>query len=456
VTLQGVARRPARWLGRDLLLRLMLPLLLLFGAITALGTYTAHRMTDGVFDRWLLDDVHALAQQVQVRGDEVVVNLPPPAAAILGFDSSDRTYFSVSRRGRLLAGASELPAAGHGATPYPPALAYDGMQGGHAVRIAELTVPAPGGDVSVRVAETLVKRHHAQRQILLMLLPAAVLLLAAAAAIAAAVRSTVRPLEAIAARWNQRSLESLEAIDSGDVPRELMPFATALNELLARIRAMLVRERQFAANAAHQLRTPLTGLQLGLARAAEAPDFASAQAVLRELDRTTQRTARLIQQLLSLGRVDPELRRDLSFVATDLCALVHDVGSACLDTALAKDIALELHTPPGAMVLTVHPELLSEALGNLLDNALRYTPTGGRVVIELVAQPPLLRIADSGPGIAADEREAVFERFTRGRHASGDGSGLGLAIVRDIAALHGARVVLDSNAWGGTTVELQL
>ena len=195
------------------------------------------------------------------------------------------------------------------------------------------------------MAETQVKRQRSAQELLAVIWPMAALVSAAALAIVLAVRRTVRPLEVIAARWKERSHTSLEAIDDGDVPRELMPFTSALNDLLARIREMLARERQFAATAAHQLRTPLTGLQLGLSRAAEAPDIATARAVMGQLSRETQRTARLVQQLLALGRLDPEVRGNLDFRSHDLAALAQDVGAAHADHALAKSIDLELVAP---------------------------------------------------------------------------------------------------------------
>ena len=283
-----------------------------------------------------------------------------------------------------------------------------------------------------------------------MLWPLALLALVMAAAIILVVRRTVRPLEVIAARWNARSHASLQPIGDDDVPRELMPFATALNDLLGRIREMLDRERQFAAIAAHQLRTPLTGLQLGLARAAQAPDLATARDVIQELSHTTQRTARLVQQLLGLGRLDPETRGDSDFRSADLVALAQDVGAAHADQAFAKKIDLELISQLESVPVVMQPELMSEALGNLIDNAIRYTQAGGRIMVEVLTGPTRIRVSDSGPGIAEDERELVFERFVRGRLAIGDGSGLGLAIVRDIAALHGASVALSDSAWGGT------
>jgi two-component system sensor histidine kinase TctE len=197
------------------------------------------------------------------------------------------------------------------------------------------------------------------------------------------------------------------------------------------------------------LRTPLTGLQLGLARAAEAPDIATARDVIGELSHATQRAARLAQQLLSLGRLDPETRGDLDFHSADLVTLAQDVGVAHADQALAKSIDLELVSSAPLIEVALQADLMTEALGNLLDNAIRYTPPGGRVLIEMMHDPARVHVSDSGPGIPEDERVMVFERFVRGRSAAGDGSGLGLAIVRDIATLHGATVELTDSEWGG-------
>ena len=315
--------------------------------------------------------------------------------------------------------------------------------------------PGNASRVTILIAETLVKRQRSNRELTFVLWPMGALLIAAAAAIVLAVRRTVRPLEVIAARWNERSHASLQPIGDGDVPRELLPFAAALNDLLGRIRAMLTRERQFAATAAHQLRTPLAGLQLGLARAGEANDLAATRAVIGELSDTTQRTARLIQQLLTLGGIDPEARDDLDLRRFDLVALTRDVGATHADQAIAKGIDLALVATAASLLMPIQPELMAEALNNLIDNAIRYTPPGGRVLIEVIGAPPSVRISDSGPGIPADERQAVFERFVRGRLATGEGSGLGLAIARDIAALHGATVLLGDSAWGkGTSVTI--
>ena len=450
---QPAARAPALW--RDLLGRLLLPLLLIVAATGALGLYTAQTLTDHTFDRWLLDTARALARQVRVVDGQAVVDLGHNAEAILSYDVVDSSYFSVRQQQRHVAGHAGMPQSGRQEARYGDGRVFDAAFAGQPVRVAEVTVGSGASQVQVTVAETLVKRGGVRADLQLMLLPLGLLLLAAAVAIVLALRWTLLPLELIATRWNERSHRSLQTIDVQGVPRELLPFASALNDLLVRIHQLLLRERRFAANAAHQIRTPLAGLQLGLSRAAAAPDLAIARAVIAELQGSTQRTARLLQQLLALGRLDPETAFDLDRRPVDLVALAHDVGALYLDAALARQIDLELVAPEHPVMVSVQAELVSEALANLVDNALRYVPPGARVEISVGEHPPSLAVADSGPGLPADERVAVLERFVRGRGASGDGSGLGLAIVREITELHHAGLQLDTSVLGGLVVRLR-
>ena len=447
-----VAPPPALW--RDLLRRLLLPLLLIVAATGALGLYTAQTLTDRTFDRWLLDAARSLARQVRVVDGQAVVDLGHNAEAILAYDVVDSIYFSVRQQQRHVAGHAGMPQFGRQETRYNDGRVFDAAFAGQPVRVAEVTVGSGASQAQVTVAETLVKRGGVRADLQLMLLPLGLLLLAAAVAIVLALRWTLLPLELIATRWNERSHRSLQTIDVQGVPRELLPFASALNDLLVRIHQLLLRERRFAANAAHQIRTPLAGLQLGLSRAAAATDLAGAQAVIAELQGSTQRTARLLQQLLVLGRLDPETAFELDRQPVDLVALAHDVGALYLDAALARQIDLELVAPEQPVMASVQAELVSEALANLVDNALRYAAPGARVEIGVGDHPPRLEVADSGPGLPAAERSAVLERFVRGRGASGDGSGLGLAIVREIAELHHAGLQLETSALGGLAVRL--
>jgi two-component system sensor histidine kinase TctE len=445
-------------LKRELLLRLMLPLLAIVGSVALLGTVVAQRFTDRVYDRWQLDAAHSLSRQVRFDAEgQARLELPPAAETFLTYDEIDRTSYAVVQDDRHVGGHLGLPLAGTRQRHYDHGLAFDAQIDGQPVSVARVEIDDGAGHRAVAlVGETVRKRQRTRDNIVLLLAPVALLAgVAAVGAIAWGVRRSIRPLEAIAARWNERSHRSLQPIPAGDMPHELMPFATALNGLLQRIRDMLARERQFAATAAHQLRTPLTGLQLGLARAAEAPDLESTRRVLRELEASTQRSARMVQQLLSLGRLDPELRGALECRTTDLVALAADVGGSFMDRADRAGITLELIAPEQPLRVAVQAELLAEALGNLMDNALRYCGRGGRVWIDFETSPPALRVNDDGPGVPEAEREQVFERFVRGAGVQGDGSGLGLAIVREIAELHGASVSMGASDAGGACVTMR-
>lgn len=450
------ARRPRNeWLARDLSLRLMGPLLVIVVATSALGAWGAQRLTDRVFDRWLLDAAQALASLVRFEQGQARAELSGDAQKVLQYDDIDRTWFEVAQQGKVLAGGAGLPEQGRRVTHYPRGDAFDSEIGGTRVRVARVDVAdGSGARAVVLVAETTHKRDGARWEVLATLWPLALLVLSTMGAIVFAVRRTTRSVEAIAARWNRHSHESLAPVPPEEVPRELRPFATALNDLLDRIRAMLARERQFAATVAHQVRTPLAGLELGLARAAEAEDLQAVRRVLSELTQSTQRAARLTQQLLSLGRLDSKLPDHLDLQRIDLVVLAQDVGAVHADQALAKGIELELAAPARPVLVRAQPDLVAEALSNLIDNAVRYTPAGGRVLVEFEISPPTVRISDSGPGIPEEARERVFERFVRGSPGTGEGSGLGLSIVRDIATLHGATVTLQDSAWGGTQAVL--
>jgi len=448
------ADRDAPWLSRELLLRLLLPLLVIVVVTAGLGAYAAQRLTDRVFDRWLLDAARSVASLVRFEQGQASLDLPPVAETLLLFDDNDLTYFSVAQGTRILAGRRGIPVQSRDESSYRRGVTYEAQFDQHPVRIARVTVSdGHSVPVVVLVAETQVKRQRSAQDLRIAFLPVAALVLGAALAIVLAVRRTMRPLELIAARWNEQSHASLQAIGDEDVPRELRPFAAALNDLLRRIREMLARERQFAATVAHQLRTPLTGLQLGLSRAAQAQDIIEARTVIGELSQSTQRTARLVQQLLALGNLDPETCSDRNLRNHDLSALAQDVGAAHAEMAMAKSIDLELlaAVPVFAPVIA---ELIAEALGNLLENAIQYTPKGGRITVEVTKSPISISVSDSGSGIAEDERSLVFERFVRGKLASGDGSGLGLAIVRDIALLHDALVSLNKSPWGGLSATI--
>ncbi len=448
------ARRvPARpILYRQLTLRLMIPLVLIVAVVGAFGLYSTGSETATVFDRWLLDAAVSLADQVRSGngGEANTVDLPEAARTMLAYDEIDHTWFSVSDGGRVLIGSAGIPTTGTNAAAYSDGRAFDAVYGGAQVRVAAVGAPCAGCEhVVVLVAETVLKRQRSNRVVEWLLFPLGLMLVVTCTAIYIAVRSTVRPLEAIAERWSRQAHASLQPIPQDDLPDELTPFATALNDLLSRIREILVRERMFAAAAAHQLRTPLTALRLGMDRARNSPDLASARAVLDELKQVTDHTGRLVQQLMLLGRLDPEGRGDIDRTTVDLREVARDVCGLFAEVALEQHVDLELQLPPTPVSVVAQTELVAEALANLIDNAMKSAGRKGQVLVAVIESPASLRVCDSGPGIKPSERKVIFERYARGSRPRWEGTGLGLAIVHDVATLHGASIAITDGELGG-------
>ncbi|MGH6608977.1 MAG: ATP-binding protein [Burkholderiaceae bacterium] len=256
------------------------------------------------------------------------------------------------------------------------------------------------------------------------------------------------PLTAVAQTLSQRDSTSLQPVATDNLPTEVLPLVQSLNELLQRLDASFDVQRRFAADAAHELRTPLTALTLQTQLAARAQTDEERAVALDRLEQGVKRATRLVHQLLTMARLDPEAARKPAEMI-DLAALTSAVVDELQPLAAQKSIALNSDARPGAMIIG-QEDALRILLTNLIDNAIRYTADRGRVDVHVQASPAnvVLTVHDNGPGIAVDERERVFDRFYRGRDAAPGGSGLGLAIVRQIADMHGASVTIGSNAGG--------
>jgi len=322
---------------------------------------------------------------------------------------------------------------------------------GQPVRIASLLVPGAGGPVEVGVARTLSQRQQVRSAIVRALVLLEVLFsLALVGLVWFSVGNGLAPLARLRARLDARGSADLAPLDDAGMPRELIPVVDAFNALLGRIEAGARAQDEFRANVAHQLRTPLAGLRLQLEwlAARHAGDPETRRSVELMLG-ANERLIRQTNQLLSLERAEPNRFDRLRLAPLDLAVLVADSIQAFVEQAASRDIDLGFELEPAPV--DGDRFLLRDLVDNLVDNALRYTPPGGRVTVSCgrLGEGTLLRVEDNGPGIPAAMREQVFERFVRLDEGGAPGSGLGLAIVRDIANLHGAAVTLTGAAQGG-------
>ena len=263
-----------------------------------------------------------------------------------------------------------------------------------------------------------------------------------------AVGHSLEPFKRLTALVESRKVTALDALPAANLPREVQPLVGALNDLLGRLGAALERERGFMADAAHELRTPLTALYLQMGTLARATNESERADAMEKLSAGVQRAIRLVEQQLSLARQEP--RADVVRRRTRFDDLAREVVAEMVPLADARKIDLGISASQPAFVLG-DPEALRTLVRNLVDNAVRYTPVGGTVDVSVQdsdgpgsSNGAVLRVVDTGPGIPAEERQRVFDRFYRPPGTSPPGSGLGMAIVKAIADAHGASISLDS------------
>jgi two-component system OmpR family sensor kinase len=336
-----------------------------------------------------------------------------------------------------------------------------------------LPVPASTGYATARIGErgwriyTLVQGTHAlqvaqaqderdaiaTKAALRALLPFVVLVPLFGAMIWFAVGRGLRPLSTMSRAVAKRRPDALSPLAERGLPEELQPLAGSLNDLLARLDAALGAQRRFTADAAHELRTPLAALKLQLDVARRAADSPTRHTAYDDLDAGVERASHLVDQLLTLARIEPEALATRA-VEVDLVALAKDAivargalaADKGVDLGLAREAPARVHGDPSSLAIL---------LSNLLDNALRYTPAGGRIDVAIDADAAggaLLTVADTGPGIPPEERERVFDRFFRSPGNREPGSGLGLSIVKRIADAHHAAIELTAPERGSGLV----
>jgi two-component system sensor histidine kinase QseC len=259
------------------------------------------------------------------------------------------------------------------------------------------------------------------------------------------IRRGLAPLGVLTREIEHRKPENLTPLDAGNAPGEVRPMVMALNELLQRMTDTLESERLFTANAAHELRTPLAAIQAQLHAARAAGGEVERLHAMDQLQRGVERGIRLVSQLLTLARLDPEQSLpDVELV--DLGEVAQAVCSQLATLALQRDQEFSLHLEPDLPSLRGNPDMISIMISNLMDNAIRYTPRGGHIEVDVRRHGSAIRmeVRDDGPGIPEAQRERVFDRFYRIAGQDQPGTGLGLSICRRIAELHDACITLSN------------
>jgi two-component system, OmpR family, sensor histidine kinase TctE len=440
-------------LRRRLLVTLIAPLILLALA----NAWLEFRSADDVAaqqDRRLLALVPLVADSViGEAGDRPLIMLAPPVEEFLKERAGSATYAILDVDGKVLHGDAWL--AGLPPSDLAPEV-HSEEHAGATWRIVRQRQPTVQGELVVAVADGSDPRQQWARSILFrVLLPNLVLIAAAAFAVRWAVQQALRPLLALKEAVEHRSPRDLSAIDDSASPEEVRPLVDSLNRLFGLVNAQAEGQRRFVADAAHQLRTPIAGLQAQVEAWAQAASARPAQDTLAlpteqvyKLRSATRRTSQLANQLLALSRADARAMHAQPLQRVDLKALCEDTLEMHLDAATARGMDLGLDARP--VPAMGHDWLLRELLSNLVDNAVKYSDEGGTVTIRCGRRggEAFLEVEDDGPGVAQAEMPRVLERFYRVQGTQGEGNGLGLAIADEIARLHHSQLQLQSGAGG--------
>ncbi|TSE20982.1 Sensor protein QseC [Tepidimonas alkaliphilus] len=442
---------------------MLTPLLLLWPLSLGLTWYVAQGIANRPYDRALEFTLQALTQFVAVEGGRVTFALTPQARELLRADDTDLVFYQVrDAAGRLVAGDPAFPTPQREpSTRLGSVQLRDDRVRDEEVRVAYIWL-APSGSreplALVQVGETRGKRSKLATEIIKgVMVPQFIILPLAVLLVWLALVRGIRPLSELERRIRSRRPDDLSPIDLHHVPQEVAPLVGSINELLQRLAVTLSNQKRFLADAAHQLKTPLAGLRLQAEMAQQQLPSGSGDEIertLRHIAASSARATHTVNQLLALARAEAA-GQALPREPVDLTAVAREVVEDLVPLALDKGIDLGFETLPPPATLRGAPPLrlwgnavlLAELARNLIDNALRYTPSGGVVTVRVLSDPwggvQVLQIEDDGPGIAPQERERVLAPFYRTLGTNVEGSGLGLAIVHEIVRQHGATLTME-------------
>jgi two-component system sensor histidine kinase TctE len=439
----------------------MLAPLLFLWPISIIATHNvADNIASQPYDLALAESLRTLSRFVTMEKGLPVVSFPASPRVLFRSDQDDVLYWQVAdERGEILAGDADIPRPVFppgGATDDP--LFRDELIQGEEVRVVyqflHLPQAPPQRWVVLQMAETRNKRADLASEVVTgVLFPQFAIIPLAVVLVWVGLTRGIEPLSRLQSLIRRRRPTDLSPIQPGSVPEEVRPLIVAFNDMMVRLEENLQAQQRFIADAAHQMRTPLTGLKMQTDLALRETDPDQLRRSLAQIAGSTDRAVHLINQLLSLARAESSFEKLYAVEPLELESMVCDVAQDLFPRALAKDIDLGVEITQRGLRIEGNPVLLREMIKNLIDNAIKYTPRGGTVTARTREEDrPVLEVEDTGMGIPEADLERVFERFYRVLGSGVDGSGLGLPIVREIAELHRATVLLVPNPGGKGTL----
>ena len=441
-------------ISRQLILWLAIPLMLV--ALCGALVHYFNDVAPGVIgsDRRLKEAANALMAHVSVKQDQVA--LDPNTDGKPPLPNADSIKYALrDSQGRLLAGDAQLPVVAMSSTTSQLfALTQIDRR---SLRTLTTRFDTRAGVITITVADTRGSSEpEARLGFMSTLLWDFVQLDITLVLVWVGIQLGLRPIRRLRDEIARRSPLDLRPIVETSVPREIAPLVVTLNRLFGMLRTSVQSQQQFIANTAHQLRTPITGMQAQLGLLIAEPAAQPVKARLMTLQEGVKQLAHSANQLLTLARADSSANLSAKNQAVDLHAIVREVVARFFDRALQSNI--DLGVDAHSVAVFADPSLLDDLLSNLVDNALKYTPAGGSVTVSAGRSNgrPYLAVEDNGSGIPEPERQRVRQRFYRMPNSPGHGSGLGLAIVDEIARLYDATLTLGTGTNGsGTRILIQ-
>ena len=416
---------------------------------------------DEAYDRLLIGAALQIAEAVAVEEDRLVVDLPVAAFEMLALAEHDRVFYRViGVDGRTITGAEDLDVGRDLDRARRGPLVAAGRHLGEPVRIAvvarAVADPRVSGRVHVLVAQTESARASLARSLALQVVGLAVGLgLAGLLGAVVAVRIALAPLQRVTQALDDRDPNDLTAFDVA-MPKELRPFADAINHFMERLAGRMALLQRFIADAAHQIRTPLTALtaQLELLSRGdiEGRDRDRVQRIRERADQLGRLTNQILSHAMIVHRTDA-----VGFSAVDVVAVARRALREAVPVSLDRDVVVALEAPDHEVIVSGEPVSLREAFANVIDNAIRHGAPGHLTVRvrEPDAATVVVEVEDDGPGIPPSDWDRVTTRF--GAPTSGvDGTGLGFAIAADVCRAHGGGLAFRAPGPGGFTVILRL